>query len=143
MNAKYFEAFAAIAPSHLAGIASPAVDIRIDSAPVARLDSILIFRRLKHNSREFMAEHTGVDIGWVAARERMEIRSTDPDPADGKDYFTLDRNGLGHIPPVKRARSSQDYLLHAASNWINHCPMRKYGIAILDGQGLSDKPIQQ
>jgi hypothetical protein len=90
-----------------------------------------------------MAEHAGVDIGWMAASERTEIRSADPDPTDGKEYVTLDRNGLRHISPVKRARSGQDHLLHAASNWINHYPMRKYGIAILDGHCLSDKPIQQ
>jgi hypothetical protein len=68
----------------------------------------------------------------MAACERMKVRSAQADSPDGHESFTLDGGGLRHVPSRKNSRSSQNYLLHVASDWINLYCMPQYGIVILD-----------
>jgi hypothetical protein len=84
-----------------------------------------------------VAEHPRIDVGGVAARERMKVRPAHSNSLDGKERFTVNRGGVRDISPEERPWPSQNHLLHVAPDWMNLYSMRQYAIATANGQGLS------
>jgi hypothetical protein len=111
--------FAAIRPSHPTGTASSTIDIRVDRATVADLYAKLVCWYFEHGPRKFVTQHARVNVGRVAARECMEVRSADSDSPNGKERLSLDRGGLWDVAVKEDPGFSQNNLSHVASDWIN------------------------
>ena len=137
MYAEHLQALAAIASPRAACVADLAIKVRIDGAPVSGLNAKLVLWRIQHDPGEFVAEHTRIDVGGVAPGECMKVRPAHSDSLDGEERFTLNRGGFRDISPEERPWSSQNHLLHIALQLDEPLLMRKYAIAIADGQGLS------
>jgi hypothetical protein len=86
---------------------------------VADLYAKLVCWYFERDPRKLVTQHARVDVGRVAARECMEVRSADSDSLNGKERLSLDRRGLWNVAVKENPRSSQNNLLHIASDWIN------------------------
>jgi hypothetical protein len=79
MNSKNTEALAAVSSASMARDANAAVDVGINRAEIAGLDTFVVSPNLNDLARQFVPEYAGIGIRGVATRQSMEITATHTD----------------------------------------------------------------
>ena len=76
MDSEEPDVFAAVVPAHGTSPAFAAAHIRLNGTPISGTDTKIIGRYIRHDSREFMADHPRVSVDRLAPCKCVKVAPT-------------------------------------------------------------------
>ena len=130
MHPEHLKRRAAVEPAAPAGDAVTAIQIGLDCATVAHLETAGRIARIEDLDAEFVAQHPGIGEKRLTAREGMEVGSADADAMDAHQRRVRFRGWFRSVDRNQPTGLLKDNMQHGAA--IFGLPT---GLAIADLHG--------